>query len=228
MSNQLVSASMSGSSDTSSKGLHQFALSKNRDYQVEQGMADRYSIQEQYLEVAEFDSSFDKLKQKLKERIEPLARDQNCTFNVLKAFTGLTLTIQMDTKEDLANYLIHQTSSFCHACIKELDYSRPLLRAWFISEGAQHIETCIGILDHAATILDVNTAFRMIRIIYCGFKIQDAMMAGPYTIPGRLGDCRQPQKNRRAFLKCIDNLRQNERFSEDLGIYGSYAIDYCC
>ncbi|ELR08379.1 hypothetical protein VC83_03521 [Pseudogymnoascus destructans] len=207
-------------------GLHQFALSKNRDYQVEQGMANRYGIQVKYLEVAEFDLSFDKLKQKLEERIEPLARDQNCTFDVLKAFTGLTLTIQMDTEEDLASYLIHQTTSFCYACIKESDYSRPLLRAWFISEGAQHIETCIGMLDHAVTYLDVDAAFRMMAIIYCGFRIQDEMILEPYTIPGRRGDCRQPQKNRRAFFKCIDNLRQNERFSQDLGIYGSYA-DSC-
>ncbi|OBT82432.1 hypothetical protein VE02_08923 [Pseudogymnoascus sp. 03VT05] len=86
-------------------GLHQFALSKNRDYQVEQGMANRYSQQVGYVEAAEFVVSFDKLKQNLKERIEPLACDQNCTFDVLKTFTGLT--IQVDTEEDLASYLIH-------------------------------------------------------------------------------------------------------------------------
>lgn len=66
----------------------------------------------------------------------------------------------------------------------------------------------------------------MMAIIYCGFKIQDATR-GPITIPRRPGDCRQPEKNRRAFFECINMLRQNPLFSQDLGVYGSYATDHC-
>jgi hypothetical protein len=42
--------------------LHRFAISKNRDCEVELGMANRYSVQAEHLDVGRFDSSFDKLK----------------------------------------------------------------------------------------------------------------------------------------------------------------------
>ncbi|OBT43222.1 hypothetical protein VE00_06400 [Pseudogymnoascus sp. WSF 3629] len=205
--------------------LHQFAISENRDYEVELGMAHMYSVQAEHVDLAEFDLRFNKLKQKLEAIIEPLASDQKCTFEVFNAFRDLTF--QVNTEEDLASYLINQTSSFCSACIKDNDFTRPLLRMWFISEGAQHIETCLGILKHAVAHLDHHAAFKMMAIIYCGFKIQDATMLGHSIILGRPGDCRQPEKNRRAFFKCIYDLRHNKGFSQDLGLYGSYADNYC-
>ena len=48
--------------NTANWGLHMFAISKNRDSQVEQGMTDMYCVKADYLDVAGFDSSFDKLK----------------------------------------------------------------------------------------------------------------------------------------------------------------------
>lgn len=75
------------------------------------------------------------LKQKLEEQIESLASNKNRTFKVFKAFRGLTF--QVKTNDDLTIYLTNQTWSFCFACIQEDDFTRPLLQAWFISEGAQ-------------------------------------------------------------------------------------------
>lgn len=66
----------------------------------------------------------------------------------------------------------------------------------------------------------------MMAIIYCGFKIQDATR-GPIPIPRRPGDCRQPEKNRRAYFKSIKKIRQNSQFAQDLGVYSSYATNHC-
>ncbi|OAF55503.1 hypothetical protein VC83_07593 [Pseudogymnoascus destructans] len=117
-------------------GLHLFAMSKDRNQQVEQKMAYRYSVRaREYLDVAAYDSRFDKLKQKLEEQIERLASDKNCTFKVFKAFRGLIFEVTTD--DDLTSYLTNETWSLCFACIEEDDFTRPLLQAWFISEGAQ-------------------------------------------------------------------------------------------
>lgn len=47
------------------------------------------------------------------------------------------MQVNTNTEEDLTSYLINQTSLFCSACIGESDFTRPLLREWFITEGAQ-------------------------------------------------------------------------------------------
>lgn len=51
-------------------------------------------------------------------------------------------------------------------------------------------------------------------------------MLGPYTNWGNPGDCRQPQRNRRAFFKGIKDLCQ-KGFSQDLDLYNSYVDKYC-
>ncbi|KFY95929.1 hypothetical protein V498_03007 [Pseudogymnoascus sp. VKM F-4517 (FW-2822)] len=191
-------------------GLHLFAIGQNRDYQQMATMATMYSVKDTYLDAAGFNSSFDELKNKLEVIIEPLGHAQGYTFEVVRTLPGLT--IQLNTNEEVASYLLNQTWLFCNACIQESDFGRPLLRVWFINEGAQHIETCITMLQYAVDELDANTAFKMMAIIYCGFKIQDGTVLGPSTIPARKGDYRQPQKNRRAFMKCIDDIRRLEGF----------------
>ncbi|KFY68564.1 hypothetical protein V496_00979 [Pseudogymnoascus sp. VKM F-4515 (FW-2607)] len=174
--------------DTPRWGLHMFAMSTDRNQQLEQAMAYKYNARvsaSEYIDVDEYILRFKKLKQKVEEKIESLASDKNYTFKVFRAFRGLIF--QVKTEEDFTYYLANQTWSFCFACVEEGDFTRPSLQAWFITEGAQHIEACIGILNYAVTQLDISMAFKMIAIIYCGFKIQDATILGPFTIWGHAG-----------------------------------------
>ncbi|KFY49940.1 hypothetical protein V495_00409 [Pseudogymnoascus sp. VKM F-4514 (FW-929)] len=221
--------------------LHRFAIGKHRNNQIEEQVAIFYNSKTDFMGPATFISIFDKLKQKIEAMIKPQAYKQNFTYNVSNAYTALIMQVNTYTEEGLTSYLINKTSLFCYACIGESDFTRPLLREWFIAEGAQHIETCLGILESSVTScnianicvdvntcfhIDVNTAFAMMAIIYCGFKIQDEAR-GPIPIPRRLGDCRQPEKNRRAYFESIKKIRQNSQFAQDLGVYGSYASDHC-
>jgi len=57
------------------------------------------------------------------------------SFDVFLTYSRLA--IRIGTREEFVKYILHQTASFCDACINDGNFVRPLLRIWFMREGAQ-------------------------------------------------------------------------------------------